>query len=387
MPSKRALLGVCIVLGVAIPALAVPGPSADDLERNRRLLETWRNDPEHYARLKRDLKAFWDRPALERERLRALDHDVRQTDPRTQKHLLGVMERYADWLERLPEADRQQIATAAHSERINVIRAVRDRRYLEGLPSKTREELAQLPTPERHAQLERLRADDRRLRKACTQLALVRLDIAPTRPAQPTLPTLFRPTKLEEFPPDVRYYVDTVLWRQISADEADQLKKAEGAPWPLLAKTILELSGKHPVKLPGPVTGPRRYVELPSDVLKAMPMKDLQPAQKKHLGDVLGRWPEFASEFSLLARKNGIALPRQLGPCHPKQFDGRVGQFIERTLQPKLTDDEKTELKAAEGKWPEYPRLILDLSKKHGLDVPLMRLPGPRELWDQAKVT
>jgi hypothetical protein len=114
-------------------------------------------------------------------------------------------------------------------------------------------------------------------------------------------------------------------------------------------------------------------------------MKDLPPPQKKRLNEVLGRWPEFAAEYSLIARKSGVTLPRQLGPSHPKQFDPRVAQFIERTLVPKLADDEKNELKAAEGLWPEYPRMILDLSKKHGLEVPLMRLPGPKELWDQAK--
>jgi hypothetical protein len=380
MQSKRALLGLFFIFGAAIPALAVPGP--DELERNQRLLDSWRNDPDHYARLKRDLKAFWELSSAERDRLRTLDHDLHQGDPRTQKHLLSVMERYADWLDRIPEADRQLIAAAPRSERLNVIRTVRDRLYTDSLPSKTREELSQLPASERYTQLERLRAEDRRLRQACAQVALVRLDIQATRSMQPAHP---RPIRLEEFPADVRYYVDNVLWRQISTDDADLLKKAEGEPWPLLAKKILELSGKHPVKLPGPVTGPRRYVELPNDILRAMPMKDLQPPQKKRLGEVLGRWPEFAAEYSLIARKNGITLPRQLGPSHAKQFDPRVAQFVERTLVPKLADDEKNELKAAEGLWPEYPRLILDLSKKHGLEVPLMRLPGPKELWDQAK--
>ena len=62
MQSKRALFVFVATLGAVIPALAVPGPTPDDLERNRRLLDTWRNDPEHYARLRRDLKAFSDIP-------------------------------------------------------------------------------------------------------------------------------------------------------------------------------------------------------------------------------------------------------------------------------------------------------------------------------------
>jgi hypothetical protein len=62
-------------------------------------------------------------------------------------------------------------------------------------------------------------------------------------------------------------------------------------------------------------------------------------------------------------------------------------QFIERTLLPKLTAAEKDELKSAEGHWPEYPRLLVELARRHGLEVPLLRLPGPRELWEQAKKT
>jgi hypothetical protein len=388
MRSKLALFLLFVPLAAAIPALAVPEPTADELERNRRLLESWRTDPDHYARLRRDLKAFWDLPAAERDRLRRIDRDLHEADARTQKHLLAVMERYAAWLERVSEGDRQQITSADRSERLKIIRAVRDRQYFDSLPSKARAELAQLPSAERRAQLDRLRKEDRQLRLACSQLSLARLDIPPAKPSTVApAPATFRPTRLEEFPSDVRYYVDNVLWRQIKAEEAEQLKKAEGAPWPLLARTIIELSNKHPVKLPGPVNGPRRYVDLPSEVLKAMPVKDLAQAQKKHLTDVVGRWPEFATEFTLTARKNGITLPRQLGPCHSRQFEAPVSQFIDRTLLPKLTDKEREELKAAEGKWPDYPRTLLDLSKKHGLEVPLMRLPGPRELWDQAKAT
>src|SRR5262245_50840815 len=42
-------------------ALAAPdgGSGGDELERNRRLLEKWKADPERYQRLKRDLVAFY----------------------------------------------------------------------------------------------------------------------------------------------------------------------------------------------------------------------------------------------------------------------------------------------------------------------------------------
>jgi hypothetical protein len=384
MRSKRTLFVLLLAFSAAIPALAVPGPGADEQERNRRLLDAWRTDAEHYARLRRDLKAFWELPESERERLRRLDHELRETDARTQKRLLAVMERYAAWFDRLPDADRQQIANAERSERLKVIRSIRDAQYFQSLPAKTREELAQLPPSEQRAQLDRLRREDRQLRLACSQLALARIDAPPVKPGAAAP---FRPTRLEEFPADIRFYVDNVLWRQIRGEEAEQLKKAEGAPWPILARTILELSNKHPVKFPGPVNGPRRYVELPTEVAKAMPMKELVQSQRKRLAEAIGRWPDFAAEFSVIARKNNVNLPRQLGPCYPREFDAPVAQFIERKLLPKLSEAERAELKAAEGKWPDYPRQVLDLSKKHNLEIPLMRLPGPREFWDQAKAT
>jgi hypothetical protein len=387
MPAKRALFALLIASAAVIPALAVPEPAPEEQDRNRVLLESWRSDPEHLARLRRDLKAFWELPDAERERLRRFDRDLQATDAKTQLRLRGVMERYAAWLERLSDSDRQQIAAAGRGERVKVIRAVRDRQYFEQIPAKTRAELAQLPSTQRAAQLTRLRAEDRELRNACLKLARTRPEISvkPSPSTSPPVPAPSRPMRLADFPEDIRYYVDNVLWPQLTTEEAEQLKKAEGAPWPLLARALTGLADKHPLKLPGPVSGPSHFYELPSGIAKSMPMKDLLPVQRRRLNELVGKWPEFAVEYTTIARRNNVTLPRQLGPSHPRQFDPRVAQFIERALLPKLSDKEKGDLKGAEGKWPDYPKTILELAKKHGLEVPLMRLPGPRELWEHAR--
>ena len=39
----------------------------------------------------------------------------------------------------------------------------------------------------------------------------------------------------------------------------------------------------------------------------------------------------------------------------------------------------------AEGRWPEYPLALLEIGRKNNLLVPGMSLPGPRELWDNAR--
>src|SRR4051794_21448127 len=99
--------------GLLIGALAAAPPdTAGDLQRNRRLLDRWRHDPEHYARLEEDLRAFWALPPWRRERLRRLDRDLHEADPHTRRRLWGVLERYHTWLERLPEGQQGLIREA-----------------------------------------------------------------------------------------------------------------------------------------------------------------------------------------------------------------------------------------------------------------------------------
>ena len=191
MRPKQSLFILFCVLGAAIPALAVPGQVPDEVERNRRLLESWRSDPEHYARLRRDLKAFWELSAEQREHLRQFDRELNEVDPRIQKRLRAVLEHYAAWLDRLPESDRQQVASADRSERLKVIRTIRDRQYLESLPAKVRDEIKQLPAAEQRTQLDRHRQEDRQLRAACTQIALYRPEV----PAKPSTPAPYQPTR------------------------------------------------------------------------------------------------------------------------------------------------------------------------------------------------
>ena len=52
----------------------------DALEQNRRLLERWRADPEHHARLLRDLRAFYALPRPRQQQLRLLDQQLYAAD-------------------------------------------------------------------------------------------------------------------------------------------------------------------------------------------------------------------------------------------------------------------------------------------------------------------
>jgi hypothetical protein len=98
------------------------------------------------------------------------------------------------------------------------------------------------------------------------------------------------------------------------------------------------------------------------------------------LKETEGKWPDFA-----LAIRDVGRMPNPFGkgggriiqpvhgkftPARPGDFPSSVQQFIEKKLVPALDDDEGTQLKKTEGEWPAYPRLVMELARKHNLQVP-----------------
>src|SRR4051794_33620354 len=99
-----------LILTGMIVSVAVGATDEDDLERNRRLLERWRVDPEHYQRLVRDQREFYTLSRSRQQQLRQLDQRLHETDGPTQARLWAVLERYNHWLETRTEEERQAIA-------------------------------------------------------------------------------------------------------------------------------------------------------------------------------------------------------------------------------------------------------------------------------------
>ena len=132
-----------MLLGAAVPVLAVSDAAPDDSEHNRRLLDRYRADPDHYARLLRDLRAFQALPPDRQERMRQFDRDLHDQDADTQDRLWVVLERYTDWVNRLPEADQKRIEQAAdRNERLAIVKQLRMNDWMERLPKKDRDDLA-----------------------------------------------------------------------------------------------------------------------------------------------------------------------------------------------------------------------------------------------------
>jgi hypothetical protein len=42
-------------------------------------------------------------------------------------------------------------------------------------------------------------------------------------------------------------------------------------------------------------------------------------------------------------------------------------------------------LEEAQGRWPDYPRTVMELARKYKLAVPGWTLPGPAQFWDRLR--
>ena len=351
--------------------------SSADRERNRQLLEQWKADPEHYARLEQDLRAFWALPQAKRKQLRQLDQAFHQLDPAAQKRLWLVARRYLAWLERLPADQRRWIEEASDAnERLERIKTVRERQWIAHLPKSMQEELNKLPADERSAKVQKLREQERRQRG---------------QGKQPFFggPTLKQPAHLMDFPPGVRSFVEKQLLPHLTAEEKQRLLEAEGH-WPEYPQTIKELAKRHPVlpPLPAPHKPITHFEELP-DKAKVQAGSRISWERRteawNRLRKVEGKWPEWALMFhNLLTPEQRERMP-PLGASRPDDFAPPVQAFIANTLKKKVTQTEWRSLKHLEGKWPEYPLHLLQLAAKHNLEVPGMSLPGPAELWENTR--
>jgi len=136
-------------------------------ESNRRALEQKaRQDPAWYERVLRDLDAFQSLPADQQERMRQLDKQLSAENAATNKKLMRVLERYVNWLEKLPPADRKFIEDASNSkERLRRIREVREKQWVQTLPKAVREEIMRAKGAERQALIKKYRQEEKKRRQ------------------------------------------------------------------------------------------------------------------------------------------------------------------------------------------------------------------------------
>lgn len=400
----------------ALPLLASYEPTAQELQVNRLLLKRWRNEPDHYARLKRDFQAFLELSAEEQERLRRFDRELHEESPKMQERLWRVLDRYSTWLARLTPEDRRRIEEAGDSlERLLIVKEMRQKEWINRLSKVDRERVENMPIGELRDNLIASLRQEEHARRHQFGRALARLDessetkadltkheTGKTEPPKPSVekPKGFQPVKMADFPKDVREYFRYSLRPMLSQRELGFLDGVEGQ-WPGYARALKTLSTRHPVKFPPhrdrlemdfPVS---KWMDLPPEWLvhvrpkkqNAPSIKSLTDKEKMEVGQNLGKWPGFALAILELSKAKRWETPkRQLGPCRPDAFLPEVERFIREDLMKALSEEGKAKLKGAEGHWPDYPQLVMELAKENKLKVPftdLPEIPGSPGFWNK----
>jgi hypothetical protein len=366
---------------VLAPLAALSQLTPEERAENLRQVEKWRADPDHFARLRSDARAFLDWPPARQEQVLKLDRQLHALGASNQAHLLEVARRYTDWLDGLPEAERQRIKEGVdQNTRLQRIRALREQEWIRRLPRAQRDKVEKAQGVERGRLIQQYRREERQRRREW-QIAVRHWDdLIKKHPL---------PANLTDFPQEVQTYVNEYLRRWLSNEEKTRLDKAEGR-WPAFPYTLVALADKHPMALPGP-HGPTHIKDLPLEVQGRLSAPRLKkPAKMLPLKKAEGKWPDFAIAVTTLARANGVRLPYELWPSRRDDLSWPVRQFVDQKLVPVLDEREKAQLKDAEWKWPLYPRTLQELAQKHSLHVPWQTLPelrdGPREKWDSYRL-
>jgi len=343
-------------------------------------------DPDNVSFLRSQFAALQNLPPGRQQQLRDLDRDLHALDAESQERLGRVLAKYNHWLAQLPTDDRKRITDAATAyERLKIIEEIKDHEWIETLPKAYRDRYAKTEKDaERRRLIENWRADERERREEWHFVLRNWDDIKDNR-----LPPV---TPAEE-----AFVVN--LESQLPTPERERLRRVrelmqEDRGRPVFLKMLVELADRFPL-LPGPLDGPRTYEALPKADREVLEKVDKTLAKKKglpkELQDAQGRWPDFAIAVSRFARQNRVSLPEPLGPINKETMPVEVRAFITEKLEPTLqkSDAGKRDmqrLKEAEGRWPEYPRTVMDLAKLYKLSVPGWTLPDQKDFWDKFRI-
>jgi hypothetical protein len=324
-------------------------------------------NPDDPAYLRRQYVWFQAQDPQRQQQLRKLHQDFSGLDEADQVRLTRVLQAYNAWLARLSEADRRRVLEApSAADRLDVVRQLRERDWVDTLPRPYREEYATLDGAARRQKVQEWRAEaaDRR-----DEWALAQRHWAEN---QGKLPPGFTPEARAQVEAFVVHLKENLSDAQRQAlDEARAAADEHGYHF-WYAREVVRLADLHPI-LPGKV-GPRDFASLPKEVLTYQVRNDPQFRKKgpatRELRRAQGRWPEFALELTRYCQRNKLTLPVPLGDCRKEDMPREVRDYLTRTLEPQLKRsvegraDQKA-LDDAQGKWPEYPRLILELARKY----------------------
>jgi hypothetical protein len=339
-------------------------------------------NPDDPAYLRRQFAWFQAQDPARQQQLRKLDADFRQLAPEDQARLTRVMQAYNAWLAKLPEADRRRVLAApTAAERLEEVKRLREREWVESLPKPYREEYAALDADARRQKVQEWRAEEAERRD---EWALAQKHWAENPSGK--VPQVFA---------NERPAVDAFALRlreNLSEPERRSLDEArtgleESGLWFGYGFVLVRLADQHPI-FPWTKVGPRDWKELPEEARRRIPRPAEMPREMRR---AQGRWPEFAVEVAAFCKKNNLSVP-PLGDCRKDQMPAEVVQVVDRwERELKRTEAGRADLRAldaAQGKWPDYPRFIVELARKHKQPLPGWTLPTPPnqpQFWDRLR--
>ncbi len=368
------------------PAPASPAPAADSetisLPAQQKLIEQ-----------------FLSYSPARRQQLRTLHKQLGELAAKDRAPLHRTLEAYAVWLDRLSDVIRKEILSApTGAERFEAVLRVREKLWRESLPPSQQKALKTVASVEERTQfLGELKQREQTFRR---EWEFAHRQWQPKSEDQKAFPfnkpELAKP--LDDYirrafgvdlgvPYDKKADISAPC--RLTRDELVELKYRHEAAikegyWFSYGAYLLQLAELHPT-LPEPGKGkPLTQLDQPPltlPVLRRLAKIDGINLQQR-FKPTLGRWPDFALEIHKLDTASKDKLP-PLGPCRPGEFADDVEHFLKDQLGPKLDRKERDRLDSQLGKWPEYPRAVIELAKVKNLSVPGAMLPGEPKLWNE----
>jgi hypothetical protein len=344
-----------------------------------------------YAHLE---KSFHQLAPERQQVLRELDRRLYSDAPPVRDRLLRVLEAYVVWLNALPEGDRRTILAATPAFRLQQIRETRDRQWLDSLPPSQRAQATGANGSLNTKLIEEWKANELKRREEWKVSHKHPELLDPGRTPWP-FDTEGGRREVIAFAKEALRLDDPKLTR-LSANEQDRyaaaLKFAQengGAAWYPFGQIVFELCEKQKdMLLPPPEDLKKRYATM-AELPPAYQIYTKPTVVRDRLEKLAGKWPELPLELHRdipeFHKKSKLKLDMPqtpLGPSHVSEFVAPVKTFIETELMPKLKNDEKKALLLQDGKWPEFSRELVRLSRVHNLSMPGVMLPGKPDRWE-----
>jgi len=348
---------------------------------------------EKKERFQKDLAVYASLDPTEASKIERLYRDLLQLEKFERERLWFAAEGFSMWLARLDDSDRNAILELGDTkERLALVRKLREGQWLSALPIADQQNIRELEKdPDSRALLiSRIRAEEIERKSRNIDLARkpslpsnnTKTGSGPLAQNKSTVTANTRPAKFEELPNEVQLWLGENLLPRLSEFEKNQVRLASGR-WPDYPRIIYQLTRDH-FLLPQIQPRIESYSDIPG------------PIREKYTAELVGG----------LMDKKGWAPPKPLGQDYalalakwavlekiPTGFIGPTNAtvlpepwrvLVEKNLTPRLVREERQFLRRAEGKWPEYPRALIDLLVSRRMTVPGNVLPGPPSLWQDA---